>query len=59
VFVLRHAGRVIDLTRRTTGLDLEPEFLDELDLALSSQAGVTGRHVYEKNVSPYMPTWPG
>ena len=59
VFVLRQAGRVIDLTRRTTGIDLEPEFLDRLEKALSNEGGITGRQVYEKSVSPYMPTWTG
>jgi alpha-amylase/alpha-mannosidase (GH57 family) len=55
VFVLRQAGRAIDLARRATGVDLEPEFLEWLEKAHSNEEGVTGRHVYEKTVSPYMP----
>lgn len=59
VFVLRQAGRVIDLARRTTGMDLEPHFLDLLEPALSNHDGMSGRDVYEKHVSHHMPTWFG
>lgn len=56
IFVLRQAGRVIDLARDTTGVDLEPGFLGLLERAVSNQDGLTGRDVYEKTVTPYMPS---
>jgi hypothetical protein len=52
--VLRHAGRVIQLTRESLGLDLEPGFLERIGLATSNVDGLTGRDVYEAKVSPYM-----
>jgi alpha-amylase/alpha-mannosidase (GH57 family) len=54
VLVLRHAGRVIQLTRESLGLDLEPGFLERIGLATSNVDGLTGRDVYEAKVSPYM-----
>lgn len=54
IFVLRHAGRVIDLTRRIVGRDLEPEFLRILSSARSNIGGITGADVYRREVTPYM-----
>ncbi|MFZ0013828.1 MAG: DUF3536 domain-containing protein, partial [Acidimicrobiia bacterium] len=54
VLVLRYAGRAIYLTRRATGVDLEPIFLEMLDEAPSNVDGRTGRDVYLEKVSPYM-----
>jgi alpha-amylase/alpha-mannosidase (GH57 family) len=54
VLVLRHAGRVIQLTRKTLGIDLEPGFLDRLEKAVSNVDGQTGRDVYTRAVSPHM-----
>lgn len=56
VFVLRHAGRVIELSRRTLEMDLEPGFLEILEQARSNDGKKTGRHVYEESVAPYMRT---
>ena len=58
VFVLRHAGRLIDLSRRALDKDLEAQFLDRLDEAKSNVGDKTGRHVYEEAVAPYMRTRP-
>lgn len=58
VFVLRQAGRVIDLTRRTLDKDLEPPFLDLLEKARSNVDERTGRVVYEESVAPHMETRP-
>lgn len=54
VFVLRHAGRVIDLSRRVLGIDMEPGFLAILDRAPSNVDARTGRDVYLASVGPYM-----
>jgi alpha-amylase/alpha-mannosidase (GH57 family) len=54
VFVLRHAGRVIDLARSALGVDLESRFLEILDGARSNLAGQSGRTVYEESVRPFM-----
>lgn len=54
VFVLRHAGRVVELARQVLGLDLEPEFLSRLEAAPSNVDGMTGRHVYEREVTPFV-----
>ncbi|MFP4072588.1 MAG: DUF3536 domain-containing protein, partial [Actinomycetota bacterium] len=56
VFVLRHAGMVIDLSRRALDLDLEPGFLEILGRARSNVDDKTGRDVYEEWVAPYMST---
>lgn len=54
VFVLRHAGRVIDLARRALSRDLEPGFLELLEQARSNLDEKNGRDVYQLEVSPYM-----
>lgn len=54
VFVLRHAGRVIQLARQILSLDLEPEFLGRLEAARSNLDKMTGRDVYRREVSPFM-----
>jgi hypothetical protein len=54
VFVLRHAGRVIDLARGVLGIDLEPEFKARLEAAPSNLEGVNGRDVYEREVGPFV-----
>jgi alpha-amylase/alpha-mannosidase (GH57 family) len=54
VFVLRHAGRVTELARQVLGLDLEPEFLSRLESVASNLDGVTGRDIYEREVTPFM-----
>lgn len=54
VFVLRQAGRVIDLTRKVLDKDLEPDLLDILDEAASNVDGSSGRDVYLESVLPYM-----
>ncbi len=59
VFVLRHAGRVIDLARRAVGRDLEPGFLEILDEARSNVDDRTGRDVFEESVMPHMRTTSG
>lgn len=56
VFVLRHAGRVIDLARHSLGRDLEPGFLEILHRARSNVDDKTGRDVYEDSVVPFMRT---
>lgn len=59
VFVLRHAGRVIDLARSALDRDLEPGFLEILDLARSNADGMSGRDIYSHSVIPYMKTHVG
>jgi alpha-amylase/alpha-mannosidase (GH57 family) len=54
VFVLRHAGRVTELARQVLGLDLEPEFMARLEAAPSNVEGMTGRDVYEREVTPFV-----
>ncbi len=54
VFVLRHAGRVAELARQVLGLDLEPEFLSRLEAAPSNVDGMTGRDIYEREVTPFV-----
>ena len=54
VFVLRHAGRVVELARKVLGLDLEPEFLARLEAARSNLDGMTGRDVYGREVTPFL-----
>jgi hypothetical protein len=56
VFVLRHAGRVIDLARGSLGYDLEPGFLEILDRARSNVGDKTGGDVYQESVVPFMRT---
>lgn len=56
VFVLRHAGMVIDLSRKALDVDLEPGFLEILERARSNVGDKTGRDVYEEWVAPYMST---
>ena len=56
VLVLRHAGRVIDLTRRILGVDLEPGFLAILEGARSN-LGESGRDVYLREVAPFLVGW--
>ena len=57
VLVLRHAGRVIDLARRTLGMDLEPAFLEILEAAQSNDGEADGRDVYDRHVRPYLGPW--
>ncbi|HJQ78248.1 MAG TPA: DUF3536 domain-containing protein [Acidimicrobiia bacterium] len=54
VFVLRQAGRLVDLTRSALGEDLEPDLLDLLTAARSNVDGSTGREIYERAVLPHM-----
>jgi alpha-amylase/alpha-mannosidase (GH57 family) len=53
VFVLRHAGRVAELARGALGFDLEPQLMARLEAAPSNIPGMTGRDVYEREVSPF------
>lgn len=57
VLVLRHAGRVIDLTRKVLGEDLEPSFLEIIAEAVSNSGGESGSDVYLREVAPYMAPW--
>lgn len=51
--VMRHAGRAMDLARRTLELDLEPAFVETLGRALANDPGyATGATVYEVRVRP-------
>jgi alpha-amylase/alpha-mannosidase (GH57 family) len=59
VFVLRQAGRVVDLASRVIGHDLEPGFLEILERARSNVDGKTGRDIYEEAVVPHMRTHAG
>jgi alpha-amylase/alpha-mannosidase (GH57 family) len=54
VFVLRHAGRVTQLAREVLKLDLETEFLARLEAARSNVDGMTGRDVYQREVTPFL-----
>jgi alpha-amylase/alpha-mannosidase (GH57 family) len=54
VFVLRQAGRVIELARTVHDLDLEPGFLAILEQARSNVDGQSGRTIYEESVLPFM-----
>jgi alpha-amylase/alpha-mannosidase (GH57 family) len=54
VLVLRHAGRVIDLTRRVCDNDLEPGFLEILGNARSNVAGRNGADIYREYVAPFL-----
>ncbi|MGH8913025.1 MAG: DUF3536 domain-containing protein [Acidimicrobiia bacterium] len=54
VFVLRHAGRVAEMARQVLGVDLEPEFLSRLEAAPSNVDRMTGRDVYEREVTPFV-----
>lgn len=54
VLVLRHAGRVIQLTRDTLGVDLERGFMERIAVAKSNLDGKSGRDVYEATVGPFM-----
>jgi alpha-amylase/alpha-mannosidase (GH57 family) len=54
VFVLRHAGRVAQLARDVLRLDLETEFLARLEAARSNLDGMTGRDVYQREVTPFL-----
>jgi alpha-amylase/alpha-mannosidase (GH57 family) len=53
VFVLRHAGKVLDLAEEVLGRDLEPEFLRLLSAAPSNVDALTGADVYAREVAPY------
>lgn len=59
VIVLRHAGKVIDLTRRTVGVDMEPEFLDLLAEAKSNVDSTNGRDVFDNEVAPFLGAYTG
>jgi len=53
VQVLQYAGRVIQLARETGGVDLEPEFVQQLALARSNLPGLgDGAHIYHRWVKP-------
>ena len=53
VQVLQYAARVIQLAQEVFQLDLEPEFLELLDLAPSNVPSVeTARRLYEESVRP-------
>lgn len=54
IFVLRHAGRLINMMRAAVRRDLEPGFLQLLDGVRSNHPGVTGREVYMDSVAPFM-----
>lgn len=54
ILVLRHAGRVISLSRKALRVDPEPGFLQMLDEARSNDGVRTGRDIYEAEVSPFM-----
>jgi alpha-amylase/alpha-mannosidase (GH57 family) len=54
IFVLRHAGRALDLARSALSMDLEAGFLEILELAVSNVGGKTGRDVFEEHVRPFM-----
>jgi len=56
VFVLRQAGRVIDLARRALDEDLEGGFLEILAEARSNVDGRTGADIYRESVIPHMRT---
>jgi len=56
VFVLRHAGRVVDLAQRALGQELEPGFLEILERAKSNVDAKTGRDVYQATVAPHVKT---
>jgi len=58
VLVLRHAGRVVDLTRRVLGVDLEPGFLAIIGEA-ESNLGESGREIYLREVAPFLGAWGG
>lgn len=53
VFVLRQAGRLIEVSRSLPGRDFEPEFLLRLEQARSNKGG-SARDVYKRQVSPFM-----
>jgi alpha-amylase/alpha-mannosidase (GH57 family) len=53
IFVLRHAGMVVELARKYTGRDLEPELLGRLQRAVSNRDGMTGRDIYVAEVAPF------
>jgi alpha-amylase/alpha-mannosidase (GH57 family) len=57
VLVLRLAGRVIDLARRTLRIDFEPAFLEILEAAQSNDGDANGRDVYDRHVKPYLGPW--
>ncbi len=53
VQIIQYAARAIEIAREVSGNDLEPEFLNRLELALSNVPEYkTGRGVYEKLVKP-------
>jgi alpha-amylase/alpha-mannosidase (GH57 family) len=53
VQVLQYAGRAVQLARSLFGVDLEPGFLDRLELAESNlSAHGNGRSIYEQHVTP-------
>lgn len=54
VIVLRHAGMLIDLTRRVVGVDMQPEFVDLLAEARSNIDSKTGRDVFDNEVAPLL-----
>lgn len=54
VLVMRHAGRVIELTRRALNRDLEPGFLEILARAESNIGHRSGSDVYDEAVRPFL-----
>ena len=54
VFILRHAGRAIQLARECLDIDLEPGFVSLLRAAESNHLGTTAADVYAATVGPYM-----
>ncbi len=54
ILVLRHAGRVISLSRKALRVDPEPGFLQMLEEARSNDGVRTGRDIYREEVSPFM-----
>lgn len=57
IFVLRHAGMVVQLAREHAGTDLEPELLSRLEAAVSNRGGLTGRDIYATEVAPFLIDW--
>ena len=54
ILVLRHAGRVISLSRKALRVDPEPGFLEMLDQARSNDGDRTGREIYLAEVAPFI-----
>jgi hypothetical protein len=45
---------VVQLARRHTGRDFEPELLERLAMAVSNRDGMTGRDIYGAEVAPFL-----